>query len=187
MNNKINTCVLLSGGIDSTACLQFYLAQKEKVIAIYIDYGQLSACHELKAAGQISQYYEIELKTLKLEGTLTPKKDYICGRNSFLLIAALMEMPNVNIIALGIHAGTSNSDCSFLFVERMQSVFDVYTKGTVQLGVPFLGWSKNEIWQYCRQEKVPLKLTYSCEYGKKQPCGKCLSCKDLEALNVSKM
>ena len=187
MNNKINTCVLLSGGIDSAACLHFYLKQRRTVNALYIDYGQLSASYELKAAEQISQYYGTNLKVLKLEGVLTSKKDYICGRNLFLLGVALMEMPNANIIALGIHAGTSYSDCDVLFIEKMQSVFDIYAKGTVQLGVPFLGWSKNEVWQYCKQQKVPLDLTYSCEYGKKQPCGKCLSCKDLEALNASKM
>ena len=104
MNNKINICVLLSGGIDSAACLHFYLKQKKTVNAFYIDYGQLSASCELKAAEQISQYYSVNLKVLKLEGVLTSKKDYICGRNFFLLAAALMEMPNANIIALGIWA-----------------------------------------------------------------------------------
>jgi len=185
--NKTNVCILLSGGIDSTACVHFYSERNNKVSALYIDYGQLSAYHELKSAKQVSKYYGIKLKILKLKGTLVAKKDYICGRNSFLLMASLMEMPESNIMALGIHAGTNYSDCSSAFVERVQSVFDLYTKGLIQVCAPFLNWTKRDICQYCIQKKIPINLTYSCEYGKEQPCGKCLSCKDLEALNAGKM
>lgn len=187
MKKKSNVCVLLSGGIDSTACVHFYSEQKNKISTLYIDYGQLSAYKELKSAEQISKYYGVELKVLKLKGVLTAKKDYIYGRNSFLLATALMEMVNTNIIALGIHKGTNYIDCNSLFVKEMQDVFDLYTKGIIQIGAPFLNWTKIDIWQYCIQKKIPVHLTYSCEYGKKQPCGKCLSCKDMEALNASKM
>jgi 7-cyano-7-deazaguanine synthase len=186
-NNKSNVCVLLSGGIDSTACVHFYSERKNKISTLYIDYGQLSAYQELKSAKQISKYYDVELKVLKLKGPLVTKKDYICGRNSFLLMASLMEMPNNDTMALGIHAGTNYSDCSPAFIENIQSIFDLYTKGLIQVCAPFLNWTKSDIWQYCIQKKIPVRLTYSCEYGKKQPCGKCLSCKDMEALNAGKM
>jgi 7-cyano-7-deazaguanine synthase len=48
-----------------------------------------------------------------------------------------------------------------------------------------LDFSKRDIWKYCKIEKVPIHLTYSCELGKKQPCGNCDTCKDLEKIYAS--
>jgi 7-cyano-7-deazaguanine synthase len=67
----------------------------------------------------------------------------------------------------------------------MQSSFDLYTDGCIRIGVPFIKWNKRMIWDYCKTKKIPLEITYSCELGQDQPCGQCLSCKDLEALHVS--
>lgn len=39
--------------------------------------------------------------------------------------------------------------------------------------------NKIEVWEYAKSKRVPINLTYSCELGLKQPCGKCPSCKDL--------
>ncbi len=85
-----NALVLLSGGIDSSACLVFYLAQGFSISALFVDYGQVS----------------------KGRGESAP----------------------------------------------------------------------SAVWSYCKRLGVPVELTYSCEMGKDQPCGKCLSCKDLEKL-----
>jgi 7-cyano-7-deazaguanine synthase len=184
MKNKSNVCILFSGGIDSTACTHFYLRQQKNVSGLYIDYGQSSAKQESAAVKQLSKYFNITVRTIELRGATPDKKDYICGRNSFLLMVALMEMTDFNIIALGIHKGTDYNDCTPLFLSKMQSIYDLYMKGTVQIGAPFLNWSKNEIWQYCKINKIPIELAYSCEYGKEQPCGECRSCKDLEVLNA---
>jgi len=39
--------ILLSGGIDSTACVHYYLDQKFDVKAVFIDYGQKARKNEL--------------------------------------------------------------------------------------------------------------------------------------------
>lgn len=183
LSNKKNVLVLLSGGIDSTACVDYYLTQQQPVSAIFIDYGQLSANKERCSATAICDYYEIPLSIVKCSGLKQFSESYILGRNAFLLNTGLITFEyNTGIIALGIHSGTTYCDCSEQFIRYMQTLFDFYTDGCISIGTPFLDWSKQNIWDYCISRKVPIEATYSCELGKRQPCGQCSSCKDLEVL-----
>lgn len=175
--------VLLSGGIDSTACVAFYLEQGCAVHALFIDYGQVSATRELRASRAIAEHYGVPYTKLKLSGAHKKAEGLIVGRNAFLLLSALMEIPDrTAIVAIGVHGGTAYSDRSPLFVRKIQSLFDIYTQGVVRIGAPFLRWSKAKIWRFCMTRDLPMELTYSCECGTKQPCGRCQSCRDLEVL-----
>jgi len=178
--------VLLSGGIDSSACVSFYMDQGFSTEGVFIDYGQIALPREIRAAESIAEYYGISLKKFKWSGGQQKKSGFISGRNAFLLSSALMELPQeTGILAIGIHSGTTYQDCSISFVRKMQTLFDLYTHGRVQIGTPFLKWLKSDIWHYSKSRGVPLNLTYSCERGEEQPCGHCLSCRDLEALYAS--
>jgi 7-cyano-7-deazaguanine synthase len=175
--------VLLSGGIDSSACIHFYLELGRPPFALFVDYGQLPARRELAAASEISRRYSVPLKTVVFKGTNSKTTGYIAARNAFLLTVALMEKPaSASVIALGIHAGSGYCDCSPGFISRMQSVYDLYEQGRVQIAAPFIEFTKGEIITYCLDRKVPLELTYSCESSSDSPCGVCLSCKDRELL-----
>jgi len=178
--------VLLSGGIDSSACVSFYMDQGFSTEGMFIDYGQIALPREIRAAESIAEHYRIPLKKLKWSGGQQKKSGFICGRNAFLLFSGLMELrQETAILAIGIHSGTTYQDCSMSFVRKMQGLFDVYTHGRVQIGTPFLKWLKGDIWHYLKSRGVPLNLTYSCELGEDQPCGHCLSCRDLEILYAS--
>lgn len=180
-----NVLVLLSGGIDSCACVSYYIAQGASVRTLFVDYGQVSAQKEYDAALKICEYYKIPIDTVNLSGYKPWSGGYVPGRNSFFLYVGIMHFQyNAGIIALGIHAGTNYSDCSPEFVQIMQASFDLYADGCVHVGAPFISFNKRDIWNYCKSENVPIELTYSCELGKEQPCGYCLSCKDLEVLNA---
>lgn len=177
--------VLLSGGLDSAACLDFYLDLGRTPCALFIDYGQPASVPELQAARAIAEFYSVPIAHLRCEGAQPKNAGLISGRNAFLVTAALMERPNsVSIIAAGLHAGTDYSDCSGDFVDKMQSVLDVYDEAGVQFTSPFLEWDKAHLIEYCLMRAVPLELTYSCESGF-PPCGRCLSCQDREALDAS--
>jgi 7-cyano-7-deazaguanine synthase len=183
---KQNVVVLLSGGIDSTASIEFYLRQKFNVKALFINYGQIAAKKELVAAKKIANHYKIKLDKVVVRNLMTFSSGEIIGRNAFLLTTALLNFKQKNgIISIGIHDGTTYPDCTKKFIKDMQEIFDIYKNGAIQIGVPFLDFKKIEIWAYSQEHKVPLDLTYSCELGKMQPCGKCLSCKDLEILYAS--
>ena len=185
--NKDKVIVLLSGGIDSSACINFYLNLKCDVKAIFIKYGQESEKKEEVAARNICKYFKIRLTVITVIGFKKKFKDNILGRNAFLLLTALMNTENERIIiALGIHDGTQFEDCTSNFVKRMQALFDIYTHGVIQIGTPFLKMYKDEIIAYSITNNLPLEMTYSCELGKKQPCNKCLSCRDLKKYLCSK-
>ena len=178
-----NVLVLLSGGVDSAACLSFYVNLSYATKALFVDFGQPSRINELKAAQKISAYYDVPFHTITVKGYKSISKGFIKGRNLFLLSAALMaHSEKTGLISLGIHAGTSYSDCTPNFMDKAQSVLDIYEGGKVLFAAPFAKWSKNDIWEYCKNMEVPVKYTYSCELGLKQPCGKCLSCRDLKKL-----
>ncbi len=175
--------VLVSGGIDSTACIDFYLRQDLIVTGFHVSYGQPAAEHEKRSAHAVAEFYGIPLRVMEISGFRAKQDGEIIGRNAMLVFAAVMERQNSHgLVALGIHSGTSYYDCSPSFLDRAQAVVDGYCDGRIRLSAPFLKWTKQEIWDYCHARSIPVHLTYSCEKGLDQPCGCCLSCRDLEAL-----
>jgi len=170
--------VLLSGGLDSAACLAFHQSQN-CCSSLFIDYGQFAARKEYQAAADISDFYKVPLKYIRVTGFPQWGVGFVPGRNAFLLHTALMAVTfQKGMVAIGIHSGTAYRDCSDYFLRHMQSSFDIYARGRIHVSAPFLRWTKIEIWEYCRTMKVPVELTYSCEAGHDQPCGQCLSCID---------
>ena len=180
--DELDACevlVLLSGGIDSSACLEFYREIGRPPAALFVNYGQAAARLEVDAARAVASYYTVPLIALTWTGRQLKHAGLIPGRNSFLISAAAMERPrSVSIIAIGVHAGTDYPDCSVSFLDAMQKVLSLSEDRAVHIAAPFGTWKKPDIIQYCRLRNVPLELTYSCERGTEPPCGICLSCKD---------
>ena len=177
--------LLLSGGIDSAACLAFYLKEEFQVECFHISFGQPASRHERAAAERLARHFGVPLTILRWFGSADFMAGEIVGRNAFFLLGALIEIGgNSGILATGIHAGTSYFDCSKAFLSSLQTVFDGYCDGRVQLAAPFIEWSKQQVFAYCKSEGVPINLTYSCEKGTDQPCGECLSCQDRRALDA---
>lgn len=171
--------VLLSGGVDSMACVNFYMTLGYKVGCIFCDYGQPAAIPEKQASRKITEYYKTPLKIIEVKNIEIPESGEICGRNALLVWLAFCKIGFGSYkIILGIHDGTKYIDCSIQFVEATNRVLDAYTSGTVILEAPFLNWHKADIVSYCRENLLPYNFTYSCETGRVPPCGQCLSCLD---------
>lgn len=182
---KNTAIVLLSGGIDSTACVHYYLDLNFYVRGLFVDYGQLASNNERQSATQVAQYYGIKLDQVSFPSTNDFGPGEIIGRNAFLITAALLVYPQLRgILSLGIHSGVPYYDCSESFVRDIKMILDGYTNGKVRVDAPFLTWDKATIYAYCKEKGVPIHLTYSCEAGTNPPCGKCNSCKDREALDA---
>lgn len=183
--NKPVVWVLLSGGIDSAACVALYLDQGCCVETIHINYGQVSAEHERTASDAIAEHFGVPLTTLTLSGGLPRASGEIVGRNALLIFAALMEIGDRHgLVALGLHSGTPYYDCGTSFTSATQRILDGYTDGCIKLATPFLTWNKREIWEFGVSRGLPFGLTYSCEDGGDEPCGECLSCLDRRTLDV---
>lgn len=69
------------------------------------------------------------------------------------------------MIAIGIHEGPQYLDCSERFLKSIQAVVDGYADGRIRVAAPFLKWSKQIIWEFCKEVGVPVDSTYSCEKG----------------------
>src|SRR5882672_11240049 len=112
--------VLLSGGIDSAACVDFYRSLGRPLCALHVDYGQAASRKEYEAAVGIAHHYRVHLCQIHLAQSREKGVGEIAGRNGFLIFSAIMERPaSVTAIALGVHAGTGYSDCSQEFLTRL--------------------------------------------------------------------
>src|SRR4029077_17475930 len=177
MPTRSEVLVLLSGGLDSSACVEFFRSQGRRIRALFIDYGQQSADREAAAATAVASFFGIPISAVKHSPITTNAAGLILGRNAFLVSCALLNGDlEVGTICIGIHSGTNYWDCSPEFVSLAQAMLDGYTNGQVKLSAPFLDWTKKEIWDFCKATSVPIELTYSCELGKSPPCGQCQSC-----------
>ena len=182
--NKKRALILTSGGIDSTACVKYYQDLGFEVKGLFVDYNQKARLKESDCIKKIAAFYKIQYKTLTIHNSLNFSSGEIRGRNGFLIMAALLTNPDFSgLLSLGIHSGVTYYDCSKEFVKKMNVLVMEYSNGQIKIDTPFIDWDKKMIVSYCRDAEVPIHLTYS-ENGD-EPCGKCLSCLDRSALNVS--
>jgi 7-cyano-7-deazaguanine synthase len=185
MNSKTHTIVMLSGGIDSAACVRYLQESGQSVQTLFVDYGQKAAGPERNAAEQLSSILGVELTKLQLKAPHSFGTGEISGRNAFLIFCCLLvkghERPDA--IAIGIHAGTPYYDCSPAFLEAVGRLVIEYTDGRTRVLAPFVDWTKQEIFEYFVKLGLPVEISYSCESGEIPPCGSCLSCRDRRMLS----
>ena len=171
--------VLLSGGIDSTALIQYYKEQGANVYAYFINYGQESIDSENLSVEKVVKYFNIPLRRIKLGYKIKKNNfEYVMRNSLFINIIASVIEENVDIISMGIHSGTDYYDCSKIFISTMQDILDGYFKGKVNIDVPFIDWYKEDIFKYVFAKGIPIEMTYSCEIKSFVPCGNCPSCID---------
>ena len=162
----MDVLILFSGGIDSTACLNYFLKRNDKINLLYFNYGQPNEQIERKAAIDVSNFYNIELNIIRIDGC-SVSEGMIPGRNAFLLSLSLLKVPFRNGgVVIGIHSRSIYSDCSESFLDLMQNIFDIYYDGRVKILAPFLYWDKSDIIAYAKAEKIPLELAYSTSLDK---------------------
>ncbi len=159
--------VLMSGGIDSTACAHFLREQGMRVRGLFIDHGQAAAAQEAIAVRAVASALEIEISSCKLSSAAKLGTGELVGRNSMLIFAGLFfDQCQPSILALGIHAGTEYFDCSPAFLQVAARLLSDQTDGRVSLVAPFSNWAKQDVIEYSVTAGLPLHLTYSCEAGR---------------------
>jgi 7-cyano-7-deazaguanine synthase len=155
------------------------------ISAVFIDFGQASARRERAAATEVASLLGMDLSVVEVKSGTAFGPGEIIGRNAFLAFTALLTGNlRSGVIALGIHSGTPYYDCSELFVKRLDTLIRENTNGRVSLQIPFLGWSKAEVYTYFSTIGIPANITYSCQAGSWPPCGKCPSCLDRKELRL---
>ena len=176
--------MLLSGGIDSMACVDFYRNMGRPVCGMFVNYGQPAAGHEAAASSAVAHHFGVQLLTLSV-GTMRAKAaGEIPARNACLLCVAAMERPmTVLALAIGIHAGTPYADCSPEFLASAKHMLSLQAT-PLDVLAPFVDWHKEDIIAYAKKRALPLSITYSCEAGMLPTCGRCASCLDRRSLDA---
>lgn len=197
--------MLLSGGLDSAACLYWALERGYKVHALTADYGQKHA-RELRSAralarGAGARYVELRLglpwlKTSSLVDKRQSLPDvplsrigkdgvpstYVPGRNTIFLAlgVSLADAVGAQAVIAGANAldFSAYPDCRPGFYAAFQKAA---RQGTRRKGLriltPLMRMDKAAIVREAVRLKVPLHLTWSCYRGGRRPCGRCDSCK----------
>lgn len=178
MRKGVPVTVLASGGIDSTALIHRYTVARQRIKIVHFQHGQPSAQSELRAVKLVSRHYGLKGKVVKLGFRMFLRGNELLGRNALFVLIAASLGPPPSRISLGIHQGPEYYDISPGFVADCQRVLDGYFGGTVSLEAPFLNDTKQDIVNYCKKRKIPLRLTYSCQMKNSPPCGHCPSCLD---------
>ena len=180
--------LLLSGGMDS-----FALAYRERpALSIHVDYGQLPAIAERKAAKLISERLnlrlieiDIDLKSVgsgDLHGTKpvcqAPASDWWPFRNQALVTVAGMSAISHSVDTLMLGTVTSDQvhrDGTPEFIEKMNDLMSAQ-EGQIRVEAPFMSISTVES---IRESGIPFSLlawAHSCHTGN-IACGHCRGCK----------
>ena len=111
---------------------------------------------------------------------------YVPARNTIFLSVALSfaEVIDADAIYMGANVidNPGYPDTTPTYIETYQELINVAVKKTVKGGkieikTPLIRMTKKEIVQEAVRLKVPLELTWSCYYGKEEPCGQCDACR----------
>jgi 7-cyano-7-deazaguanine synthase len=196
-------CVVLSGGMDSTACLHWALHKFSEVRALGFDYGQPHRDAELVAAGRIAARNSVPFATIALADTLHsgllsavpqhvdgpagPHPAFIPFRNLvFLSVAgsrALRWWPGEAQISLVFGACLEDAngfkDCRQDFVSKTEAALNAAVDQTVRVHAPYSATSKRDIISSVMlafpSGLADLQESWSC-YAGKGPCGTCTPC-----------
>jgi len=183
LTRQVEATVLLSGGIDSAACARLLSTQRYRVRGLFVDYGQAAAQQERQAVTKLQDFLGIEVRIVETKSVNRFGAGELIGRNFFLISTAIfLGQARQGLVAIGVHGGTRYYDCSPSFIAQTNQLAQEHTGGSLSVIAPFLDWNKGQIVAYCREVRLPLSATYSCESGTMVPCGSCASCHDRRAI-----
>lgn len=183
----MNTGLLLSGGIDSSA-LAFW---KPPQVCFTVDYGQLPAAAEINAAKSIAAHLGVRHEILRLDcssfgsGDLSRKPalklshtpEWWPFRNQLLVTLCAIRAVELQLHELFIGTVRSDSvhgDGRPEFISAMDTTLKVQ-EGGLRLSAPALNMTSLELISAAGVSLETLATTHSCHTGC-LACGRCRGC-----------
>jgi 7-cyano-7-deazaguanine synthase len=211
MSKKV--VISLSGGMDSTTLLGYYIDKNYEVFPVSFNYGSKHNKYELEAVKNILKHYKLENKhklidlsfigklfksNLLVDGGDIPEGHYshesmkqtvVPNRNMIFasILAGYADSINANHIALGVHSGDHQiyPDCRIEFINELNNAIKLSTEDRISILTPFITYFKKDILEIGYNIDVPYHLTRTCYKSQKFSCGKCGSCNErLEAFGL---
>ena len=186
---------LVSGGVDSTLIGMMAKEEGLNVHPLFIDYGQRAGKIEWEACLHLHKKFKLP-SPVKMDlsgygriissGLTSIEKDVVSeaftpGRNlMFLVMAGAFA---VKVGASSVYIGLLNEKFSLFpdqsqdFVAKSESAIGAAMGRKIRVVAPLSSFSKTDVLALARARG--LSETYSCHMGTKDPCGVCISCKEI--------
>lgn len=184
--------ILLSGGMDSVAIA--YWMRPE--FAITINYGQIAAEGEIRAARAVAKTLNIKHEIITIDcrnlgaGDLTgtaqvenaPTEEWWAFRNQFLLTIAGMKavMLGINNLIIGSVKTDIYQDGKAEFFEKINALFAMQ-EGEIKISAPAINLTTSELIKLSNIPRSILAWSHSCSITN-YACGNCRSC--VKHLNI---
>jgi 7-cyano-7-deazaguanine synthase len=195
-------CVLLSGGMDSTACLHWALDKYQDVRALGFDYGQPHRNAELVTAQRTAERNRVAFEIVALADTFhsgllaavpvhTDKPQslhqaFVPGRNLVFLSVALSRASRwwpTGKLSLVIGACLEDSsgfpDCTLEFLSAADKALSAAVAREIRVAAPYCQTAKRDLVKSVMlaypSGLADLQESWSC-YAGKGPCGICTPC-----------
>ena len=195
----MNACVLVSGGIESSALLTDSLRRYHKITPVYVrqylfwEKAELFWLRRFLKTVRSPKLKPLRILELPMEdvygihwsttGKKIPgaaSKDarvYLPGRNIILLskAAAFASLNGIHAIEIGVLKGNPFADSSDIFFKKMSETLSIGLNQSIRVEAPFRRLKKENI--VARFEYLPLHLTFSwLKPHAKKHCGNCNKC-----------
>ena len=197
-----NACVLLSGGMDSTACLHWALMHYQSVRALAFSYGQPHQDAELTVAGRIARSNDVPFEMIAIADALHAgildrvpdhseglssglHRAFVPGRNLVFLSLALSRACQWWTGSLDLVIGSCLEDaggfpdCRKEFATAAAKALSAAVDRKIGVMTPWVNMTKASILRDAAK-RFPsgisdIQESWSC-YAGKGPCGKCTAC-----------
>ncbi len=200
MQQKKDSVIVLSGGLDSTALLHH---EKERIaLALTFDYGSNHNAREIECARRQCALLGIEHIVIPLDfmgkyfhssllegASEIPEGNYdeenmrstvVPFRNGIMLAVAcgMAESRGLEHVMIANHSGdhTIYPDCRPEFIDAMSMAMKYGTFPGITIIAPFTNLTKAQITATGAEDGVDFSLTYSCYKGGEKHCGRCGTC-----------
>lgn len=198
--------VLLSGGMDSLACMAMAKQQGFELAVLHLNYGQNTQDKELDCFNRIADFYNVDQQKRKIidisflsqigGSSLTDKNievtkntvdnegipsSYVPFRNTHILSMAVSWAEIIGAKKIFIGAVEEDEmgypDCRPAYYQAFNELIKQGTKdGNIEVITPIIKMKKDEILNQIYQLNAPVELSWSCYERSDKACGTCDSC-----------
>lgn len=176
---------LMSGGLDSTACLRMLLDEGHDVHCLLVDYEQPHV-KELIYAERTCEQWGVKktIRRIGKLGGLTDANWIVPVRNLTLvsLAANLAVQAGAGTVTIGCNRDDESAfpDCRLAFIQLCNTLLTTI-ETDVEVCAPFLDWPKWKIASLAKDMGIGSDHVWACYRGGEVPCGNCPACLKLEA------